>query len=88
MPVIDVIEPHDVILAQIAAHLHLDQLQRDFPRIGEAMDCTDRHVDRFIFVDQSHLLADRDLGDAAAGPKGAPAPSLWRPKVPRRVGKR
>jgi hypothetical protein len=38
MPMINIIEPHDVILAQIAANLHLDQLQRNFPRVGEAMD--------------------------------------------------
>src|SRR5262245_32084658 len=64
MPMINVVEPNNVVLAQIAADLHFDQLQRDFSRIGEAMDRTDRHIDGFIFVHQPHIVADRDLGDA------------------------
>jgi hypothetical protein len=34
---VDVVEPQDVALAEIAADLHLDQLQRDLAGIGEAM---------------------------------------------------
>src|SRR6266478_7966115 len=65
MPTINVVKPNDVVLAQITADLHLDQLQRNFPRIGEAMDRADRHIDGFIFVDEPYLVADRDLCDAA-----------------------
>jgi hypothetical protein len=35
--VIDVLEPYDVVLAEIAADLDLDQLQRDLAGIGEAV---------------------------------------------------
>jgi len=34
-PSIDVIEAHDVILAEIAPDLHLDEFERDLARIGE-----------------------------------------------------
>jgi hypothetical protein len=55
-PMIDIIEPQDIIFAQIATNLDLDQLQRDFSRIREAMHRSNWNVCEFIF--------NRDLGDA------------------------
>src|ERR1044072_3556740 len=47
---VSVVEALDVVLAEIAADLHLDQLERDFSRIGEAMDAADRDIDRLVLV--------------------------------------
>src|SRR5262249_39108824 len=60
-----VLEAHNVVFAEIAAALHLDQLERDPPRIGEAMHGADRDVDGFVLVHSANLLADRHLGGAA-----------------------
>ena len=43
---VDVVEAHDVVLAEIAADLHLDQLERDLAGIGEPMNAADRDIDR------------------------------------------
>src|SRR3977135_176563 len=43
---IDVVQADDVVLAEIAAGLHLDQFERDPARIGEPMDRAARAVDR------------------------------------------
>ena len=49
-PVIVVLDAHDVVLAEIAAGLHLDQFEVDLAGIFEAMPRADWHVDRFILV--------------------------------------
>src|SRR5437667_9352270 len=59
---IDVVEAHDVVLAEIAADLHLDQFERDLARIGEPMNAADRDIDGFVFVHAAHVIAERDLG--------------------------
>src|SRR5262249_33183375 len=64
-PPVDVVEPHDVVFAEVATGLHLDQLERDPARFGEAMHRADRDVDRLVLVHHAHLVADRDLGGAA-----------------------
>jgi len=61
---VGVVEPLDVVLAEIAADLHLDQLKRNLSRIGEAMHAADRDVDRLVLMDGADILADRDLGRA------------------------
>src|SRR5262249_39727843 len=62
---IDVLEPQDVLLTEIAADLHLDQFERDLPGIGEAMHCADRYIGRFVLMVEADALADRYFGDAA-----------------------
>ena len=52
---VDVVEAHDVVLAEIAADLHLDQFERDLAGIGEPMNAADRDVDRFVFVHAAHV---------------------------------
>ena len=61
MSTIDVVEPHDVVLAEIAADLNLDQFERDFSWIGEPMNTTDWNVYRFIFVGYANVLIYSDL---------------------------
>src|SRR5262249_34988305 len=34
-PLVDIVEPEDVVLAEITSGLHLDQLQRNFAGVGE-----------------------------------------------------
>src|SRR5277367_5226867 len=60
-----VLDAHDVVLAQIAAGLNLDQLELDFSRIFKAMLGTDRNLDRLVLVDDFNLVADRHPRRAA-----------------------
>ena len=46
MSPVDIVESHDVIFTEIAANLNLDQFQRDFTRIGKAVNAPDRDVYR------------------------------------------
>src|SRR5262249_976938 len=59
---VNIVEAHDVVLAEIAADLHLDQFERDLARIGEPMNAADRDIDGFVFVHAAHVMAERDLG--------------------------
>ena len=52
-PVIVVLDAHDVVLAEIAAGLYLDQLKVDLARIFEAMPGTARNVDRLVLVQEA-----------------------------------
>src|SRR3984957_17285824 len=63
--VIDVVDPDDVVLAEIAAGLNLDQLHVDLAWIGEAVRRANRQVDRFVLVHERHFVIKRDLGGAA-----------------------
>src|SRR5262245_4580712 len=59
---VNIVEAHDVVLAAIAADLHLDQFARDLAGIGEPMDAADRDIDGLVFVHAAHVVAERDLG--------------------------
>ena len=48
--VVDVLDADDVVLAEIGAGLHLDQLEVDLAGIGEAVDDADRQEDRLVLV--------------------------------------
>ena len=45
-----ILDADDVVLAEIAAGLHLDQLQQDLAGIFQPVDGADRDVDRFVLV--------------------------------------
>ena len=62
--VIDVVDSDDVVLAEIAAGLNLDQLHVDLAWIGEAVRRANRQVDRFVLVHERHFVIKRDLGGA------------------------
>jgi hypothetical protein len=49
-PLIIVLDADDVVLAEIAAGLDLDQLQYDLAGIFQPVDGADRDVDRFVLV--------------------------------------
>src|SRR5215469_10666328 len=62
---VHVVNPNDVVLAEIAASLYLDQFERDSARISQAVHRADRDVDRLVFVHHPDILADRHFGGAA-----------------------
>src|SRR5271154_3747086 len=63
--VIDVVDADDVILAEIAAGLNLDQLDVDLAGVGEPVRRANRQIDRFVLVNERHFVVERDLGGAA-----------------------
>src|SRR3982751_1116495 len=65
MALIDVLDPHDVVLAEITPGLNLDQLEWDLALVGQAMDRANRNVDRLVLVHGFDLRSDGDLRGAA-----------------------
>src|SRR5947209_412173 len=63
-PAVVILDPDDVVLAEIAAGLDLDQLQVDLAGILQAMRRSDRDEDRFVLVNDLRLLPDDDAGGA------------------------
>src|SRR5687768_8566564 len=59
-----VLEAHDVVLAEIRAGLHLDDVQRDLAGILDAVLRAERNVGRLILLEQERLLAARDARSA------------------------
>ena len=55
---IDVVQPHDVVLAEVAADLHLDQFERNLAGIGKPMNAPDGDIDRLVFVHVAHVIAE------------------------------
>src|SRR5262249_5202296 len=64
-PLINILEPDNIVLAEIAAGLHLDQLERNLAVIGEPVDAADRNVDRLVLMDDALFVTERDFGGAA-----------------------
>ena len=62
---INIIQPDDIVLAEIAAGLNLDQLEGDLAVVGEAVHGTDRNIDSLILVHDALFLADGDFGGPA-----------------------
>src|SRR5277367_6176031 len=52
LPSIRILQPHDIILAQVAAGLHLDQGQRDAAGVVQAMHAAQRQVDALVLAHQ------------------------------------
>src|SRR5690606_37646149 len=63
-PAVDVFQTLDVVLAQIATGLHLDQLQRNLAGVAQAMNRRHRDEGRLILREQEGLLVTGDLGGA------------------------
>ena len=53
-----VLDTDDIILAEVAPGLHLDQLQIDLAGVFEAVLRADRDVDRLVFMQDLDLVAD------------------------------
>src|SRR5471030_3204104 len=62
---VDVLEAHDVVLAQVAAGLHFDQVQRHLAGIFQPVVHADRDIGRLVFRQQLDALAAGDAGRAA-----------------------
>ncbi len=60
-----VLDAFDIVLAEIAPGLHLDQFKIDLAGILQAVPGAARHIDRFVFVQHLHLVADRHPRRAA-----------------------
>src|SRR5579884_3365629 len=57
---VTILEPHDVVLAEVRARLHLDDVQRDLAGILDAVTDADRDVRRLILLEQEDLIAAGD----------------------------
>jgi hypothetical protein len=57
--VIVVLDRHDIVLAEIAAGLHLDRLEIDLAGIFQTMRGAARRVNQFVLATASALVADR-----------------------------
>ena len=55
-PPVLVLEPHDVILAEVTVRPHLEYLQWHLARAGQAMHVARRDVGRFVLAQRERLL--------------------------------
>src|SRR5262245_55145206 len=62
---IDVLEADDIILTKVASRLYLDEFERNFSAVCEAVHHPDRDVRRLVFINEASAVADRHLGRAA-----------------------
>ena len=60
-----VFEADDVVLAEVAARLHLDDLERHLARVREAVHLPQRDVRALVLGEQRDLVAVGDLGGPA-----------------------
>jgi hypothetical protein len=58
-PPVVILYADDIILAEIASGLNLDQLQQDLAGIFQPVHGADRDVDRFVLVHGLHKFVDR-----------------------------
>src|SRR5579883_2676798 len=59
-----VFEAYDIVLAEIAARLDLDQVHRDLAGVFEPMQGSKRNIGRLVFGQHHLLVAATDLGGA------------------------
>jgi hypothetical protein len=64
-PPVIVLDADDVILAEIAAGLHLDQLQQDLSGVLEPVHRAHRDIDRLVLVHGLDVVIDGDSRRAA-----------------------
>src|SRR6201993_4078353 len=57
---VSVLEAHDVVLPEVGARLHLDDLEHDGARILDAVLHADRDIGRLVLLEEEHFLAPRD----------------------------
>ena len=63
--IVNVLDPDDVVLSQIASRLHFDQFEVDLAGIGQPVIGADRQVDQLVFVHELHDPVQRHLGGPA-----------------------
>jgi hypothetical protein len=57
-PPVPILKTHDVALVEAAAGLHLDDLARDHPGLGQAVGLADRDVGGLVLGEQDGLIAE------------------------------
>src|SRR6185437_2622254 len=60
-----ILQPHDVVFAQVGPRLHLDDMEWDLPGVLDPMLDPDGDIGRLIFLEQENLVPSRD----ARGPR-------------------
>jgi hypothetical protein len=60
--IIDILEPDNIIFAQVRTGLHLDQSEVDPAGIRHSMHATHRQIDRLVLVHKMNLIIPGDLG--------------------------
>lgn len=58
IPAVFIIEPNNVIFAQVAAGLDFNQFKRDFAWVSQPVNAADRNVGRFVFMDDATFSSD------------------------------
>ena len=71
---VDVVEAHDVVLAQIAADLYLDQFKPNLAGVGEPMDAPDRDVNGFVSAERHFGRSMRAHASMSIEQKGRDQP--------------
>src|SRR3569833_4763045 len=61
---VNVLNADDVVLAEVSAGLHLDEVERNFPRFFQPVHAAERNEDRFVFSQQDFLIVARYDGRA------------------------
>src|SRR5258707_6610159 len=61
-PAVSVLEAHDVVLAEIGARLHLDEMKGNFPRILQPVPRAERDIGRLVLVQEDLVVAAQHLG--------------------------
>src|SRR5258706_6570321 len=61
LPAVMVLEADDVVFAEIAAGLHLDDMQRDLARVLQAVRRAKRDIGRLVLGQHQLLVAAHDL---------------------------
>src|SRR5262249_15617339 len=62
--VVDIVAAHDIVLAQVAADLHFDDLERRLARVFEAVPLGGDAVDRLVLAHELLFPTDRHFGRA------------------------
>jgi hypothetical protein len=60
-PVVCILDPDDIVLAEMGAGLHLDEFEVDLARIGNSVDAGARQVDRLVLVDEMGFVVAHDF---------------------------
>src|SRR5579871_3110386 len=61
---IAVVVADDVVLAEIAARLHLDDVQRNASRVLNAMSHPDGYIGRLVLLEQEHFITPGNASSA------------------------
>jgi hypothetical protein len=60
--IIDILEPDNIVLAQVRTGLHLDQFEIDQAGIRHSMHAAYGQIDRLVLVHKMNLVVPGDLG--------------------------